>query len=204
LHPDRNSRFPSSCEDHPVMRRWRPFAAAAGCLTLGGCEYSETSGCWESSGTTTTPDWVFGLLFGAGSVALLAGLVWVGFLFEQRPAPMPKPVSRTLLGVNLVGLTMGTVGLALSAVSIYRSPELWETEDAIVLGGTLALAVVPVAAVFAGLRKFRRTGRWPVRRAAPWAMFWILPVLAVTAAVTSAGALGAMIASIEVTSSGPC
>jgi hypothetical protein len=185
-----------------VKRRWRPVTAAAGCLTLGACEYSETSGCWESSGTTTTPDWVFSLFLGAGFVALFAGLVWLAFLFEQTPTP--KPVSRMLLGVNVVSASMATVGLVLSGVSIYRSPELWAPEDAIVLGGALAFAALPVAAVFAGLRRFRRTGTWPIRRAAPWAMFWILPVLAVAAAVTSAGALAAMIASIEVTSSGPC
>jgi hypothetical protein len=187
-----------------VICRWRLVAAAAGCLTLGACEFSETSGCWESSGTTTTPEWVSSLFLGAGFVALSAGLVWLAFLFEQRPAPIPKPVSRTLLGVNLVSATMATAGMVLSGVSIYRSPELWQTEDAIVLGGTLAFAAVPVAAVLAGRRVFRRTGRWPIRRAAPWAMFWILPVLAVAAAVTSAGALAAMIASVEVTSSGPC
>lgn len=187
-----------------MQRGWRPVAAAAGCLTLGACEYSETSGCWESSGTTTTPDWVFGLFIGAGMVTLFAGLVWVLFLFEQTPEPTPKPLSRVFLGVNLVGLTLAAVGLALNGVAIYRSPELWHFADAVVLGGTLAFAAVPAAAVFAGLRRFRRTGKWPVRRAAPWAMFWILPVLAVTAAVTSAGALAAMIASFEVTSSGPC
>jgi hypothetical protein len=184
------------------MRRRRLVAAAAGCLTLGACEYSETSGCWESSGTTTTPEWVSSLVLGAGIVALFAGLVWLAFLFEQTPTP--RPVSRTLLGVNLVSATMGTVGLVLSGVSIYRSPGLWQSADAIVLGGTLAFAAVPVAAVVGARRTFRRTGRWPIRRAAPWAMFWILPVLAVAAAVTSAGALAAMIASFEVTSSGPC
>lgn len=72
----------------------------------------------ESSGTTTTPDWVFSLFLGAGMVALFAGLVWVG--------------------------------------------------------------------------------------ATPWAMFRVLPALALAAAVTSGGALVAMIASFEVTSSGPC
>jgi hypothetical protein len=171
---------------------------------LGGCEYSETTGCWESSGTTTTPDWVFSLFLGGGFVALTAGLVWVAVLFEQSPTPTPKPGSRTLLGVNRVSGTMATVGLVLSGVSIYRSPELWQTEDAIVLGGTLACAAVPVAALLAGRRMFQRTGTWPIRRATPLAMFWILPVLAVAAAVTSAGALAAMIASVEVTGSGPC
>lgn len=204
LSIDQGIRFRSSCEDHPVKRRWRLAAAAAGCLTLGACEYSETSGCWESSATTTTPDWVFGLVIGAGLVALFAGIVWVMFLFEQTPEPTPEPVSRVLLGVNLILLSTATAGLVLNGVSIYRSAEQWHTADAVVLGGTLSFAAVPAAAVFAGLRKFRRTGRWPIRRAAPWAMFWILPVLAVTAAVTSAGALAAMLASFEVTSSGPC
>jgi hypothetical protein len=96
------------------------------------------------------------------------------------------------------------VGLTLTGVSISRSPELWDPASAFVLGGTLALALVPLSAVFAGLRRFRRTGRWPVRRAMPWAMLWVLPALAVAAAVTSAGALAAMIDSFEVTSSGPC
>jgi hypothetical protein len=87
-----------------VKRGWRPIATAAGCLTLGSCEYSETSGCWESSGTTTTPDGVFSLFLGAGFVALFAGLVWVIFLFVQTPEPTPKPVSRVLGVVNLVSL----------------------------------------------------------------------------------------------------
>jgi hypothetical protein len=103
-----------------------------------------------------------------------------------------------------VRLAVLTLFVVLNGVAIHRSPELWDPAYATVLVGTLAIAVVPVAAVFAGLRRFRRTGRWPVRREAPWAMFWILPVLAVAAAVTSAGALAAMIASFEVTSSGPC
>lgn len=99
---------------------------------------------------------------------------------------------------------MAVAGTVLAGARLARNPELLDGTVVLALGATLALCFVPVAAVVAGTHRYRRTGQWPLRRAAPWAMFWVLPVLGLAALITSVGALGAMIASIEVTSSGPC
>lgn len=68
----------------------------------------------------------------------------------------------------------------------------------------LGLTAVPLAGLASAAARQRRTGLWPVRRAAPWAMFWILPLLTAAAALTSFGSLLAMLLSIEITGSGPC
>jgi hypothetical protein len=188
-----------ACDDHRVRSRWS--AAAAGCLALAACgeyDHYETSGCWQSS-TTTTPDWAFALFVGASVAALLAAIVWVAFLIQPRQPPTALPT--WLLLLNGVWLAVSAVGMT---IVLAATLDVWQAGSAVVLLGTLALTLVPVAAMLAALRRLRRTGVWPVRRAAPWGMIWVLPVLALASGVAAVGALSAMTASFAATSTGPC
>jgi len=151
-------------------------------------------GCWE----TTTPEWVFGLTLAAGLVALSAAVSW-GTLWKwtHRPSswtPQPPEASEPLpwwRRALLVGIGI------LAGVNLYQDRDMWaRPPDAAIIGAILVLAIVyPLSGLTLFERRARRSRRLEDVRRAPLGMFWVLPVIFLSAVGAGAWSIWAQIAS---------
>jgi hypothetical protein len=165
---------------------------------LVGCEAGTSSGGGCFVGTTTSPDWVFGLLMSSGLVALTSGMVWVVLVAIRPTTPIGprRTAARTRLYVVAV--------LAWLGVNAYHYRDLWtRAPDGYILAVSVTASALTVVVLVVAAHRFRTTGVWPGGRRAPWGAFWLLPTMCASAIGVAGWSLVTMVAS-SVTTSKPC
>ena len=168
------------------MAGWFAVATGGGHVT-SSVEYRSGSGCVVSGG----PDWLFGVMLGAGTVAVLYGFVW-GFLLAMQGRAAASAQARSgwsrWLPALVVAFNLASV-LVLSA-----SQPGGVVRGLLLLGGMLAVALPGLATLMVVSRRATATGTFPRARAAPLGMFWVSVVVSVLALGVSVGALVEQIA----------
>lgn len=134
-------------------------------------------------GVTGGPDWLFGVVLGAGLLAFTYGLVWILLLVLQGKHVSVSGSARTRSRWSWLLLAFPAVLLAGQFI-----------EDPVRSLIVYAVIAPAVATLYVVLRRARGTGVVPPAQSAPLGMFWVLIVVSVLALIASVTALVAMVA----------
>jgi cytochrome bd-type quinol oxidase subunit 2 len=129
---------------------------------------------------TSTADWVFGATVSSGTVALLTGVTWLTLLGLAKPPPDPAPpTSRWNKWVKAAWLICMLILVSNSVHSGWSNRH--EPYNTMIKAITLAVLAYPLAGLLLLAHRLRRTGQRPPPHRSPLAMFWLLPLLFLTA-----------------------
>lgn len=152
-----------------------------------GSESGSGQGCFVSGG----PDWLFGLMLGAGTVALFYGFVWVSLLTLQgRPARTAKPLPGSLKWA--LGSLMLLNLASLIAQSASNPGDLFGGQ--VFAGGLLAVVLPGLGTLAVVSRRAVAAGTYPRARTVPMRMFWVSVVVSGLALAVAVSSLAEQIA----------